>query len=84
MGEISCLCKKIFMASGKFRIKTNNDWNTVYYRFKQGSQFDAEISTGIQVPKGRWSITKQQVLSTREINYKYKIWRVGEFHTEGI
>lgn len=81
MGEMLYLCKKIFMASGKFRIKTNNDWNTVYYRFKQGSQFDAEISTGIQVPKGRWSITKQQVLSTREINYKTINIKFGELES---
>jgi hypothetical protein len=39
------------MASGKFRIKTNNDWNTIYYRFKQGGQFDLELSTKIQAPK---------------------------------
>ena len=57
------------MASGKFRIKTNNDWNTIYYRFKQGGQFDAEISTGIQVPKGRWSAAKQKVLPTKELNH---------------
>lgn len=57
------------MATGKFRIKTKNEWNTIYYRFKQGGQFDAEISTGIQVPKGRWSAAKQKVLPTKELNH---------------
>lgn len=56
------------MATGKFRIKTDNDWNTIYYRFKQGGQFDAEISTGLQVPKGRWSAAKQKILATKELN----------------
>lgn len=57
------------MASGKFRVKTSNDWNTIYYRFKQGGQFDAEISIGIQVPLGRWSASKQKVLVTKEIDH---------------
>jgi integrase len=57
------------MATGKFRLKTDNDWNTIYYRFKQGKLFDIEISTGIQVPKGRWSDVKQEVLTTKEISF---------------
>jgi hypothetical protein len=40
------------MASGKFRLKTDNDWNSIFFRFKQGKQFDIETSTGIQAPKG--------------------------------
>ncbi|MFE3847259.1 phage integrase SAM-like domain-containing protein [Flavobacterium sp. LB3P45] len=55
------------MATGSYRIKTANDLNSIYYRFKQGNQFDVEISTGIQVPKGRWSVSKEQVLSTLEV-----------------
>ncbi|WP_225035262.1 phage integrase SAM-like domain-containing protein [Winogradskyella sp. SM1960] len=58
------------MASGKFRIKTDNEWNTIYYRFKQGGQFDIELSTGIQTPKGRWSQSKQKILDTPKINFK--------------
>ena len=58
------------MASGKFRIKTNNDWNTIYYRFKQGGQFDLELSTKIQAPKNRWSQSKQKILTTHEINFR--------------
>ena len=58
------------MASGKFRIKTNNDWNTIYYRFKQGVQFDLELSTKIQAPKNRWSQSKQKILTTHEINFR--------------
>ena len=58
------------MATGKFRTKTDNDWNTIYFRFKQGKKFDLESSIGIQVPKGRWSVTKQEILATNQINFK--------------
>lgn len=58
------------MASGKFRVKTDNDWNTIFYRFKQGKKFDIEISTGIQTPKNRWSVTKQLILPTIDVDYK--------------
>lgn len=58
------------MATGKFRIKTKNDWNTIFYRFKHSNQFDIECSIGIQVPDKRWSDTKQEVLNTTEIDYK--------------
>jgi hypothetical protein len=58
------------MAAGSFRIKTKNDWNSIYFRFKQGKSFDIEISTGVQIPKGRWSEPKQEVLMTGEVNYK--------------
>ncbi|PXY45231.1 tyrosine-type recombinase/integrase [Flavobacterium hydrophilum] len=58
------------MATGSYRIKTANDQNSIYYRFKQGAQFDVEISTDIQVPDGRWSSTKQQVLPTIDVDYK--------------
>jgi integrase len=55
------------MATGSYRLKTSNDLNSIYYRFKQGNQFDVEISTDIQVPKGRWSPSKQQALPSLEI-----------------
>lgn len=58
------------MATGSYRIKTTNDLNSIYYRFKRGAQFDVEITTDIQVPRGRWSSTKQQVLPTTEVDYK--------------
>jgi integrase len=58
------------MAAGKYRIKTDNDWNSIYFRFKQGKQFDCETSTGLQCPKGRWSPAKQEVLTTKELNFK--------------
>jgi len=67
------------MATGKFRLKTNNDWNTIFFRFKQGKQFDIETSTGIQVPKGRWSDAKQEILATKEINYKSTNIKLKEF-----
>ena len=57
------------MATGKFRLRTNNDWNTIYYRFKQGYQFDIERARGIEVPKGRWSDAKQEILTTKDIPY---------------
>lgn len=58
------------MASVRYRIKTNNDWNAIYIRFKQGKQFDVEISTGLQIPKDRWSNAKQNVLATIDVDYK--------------
>lgn len=58
------------MATGNYRIKTNNDLNSIYYRFKQGKQFDAEISTNLQVPRGRWSSAKQQVLPTTDVDFE--------------
>lgn len=58
------------MATGSFRVKGNKEWNSIYFRFKQGKQFDFEISTKISVPKNRWSKTKQEVLPTIEVNYK--------------
>jgi hypothetical protein len=67
------------MATGKFRLKTNNDWNTIFFRFKQGKQFDIETSTGIQVPKGRWSDIKQEILTTKEVSFKDLNVKLKEF-----
>ncbi|MCL9804901.1 site-specific integrase [Flavobacterium amniphilum] len=58
------------MATSKFRIKTSNDWNTIFYRFKHSNKFDIECSTGIQIPNKRWSNSKQEVLQTNDINFK--------------
>lgn len=69
------------MASGKFIIQTDNDWNTVFFRFKQGNQFDIKTSTGLQVPKGRWSDVKQEILATNEMHYKAMNVKLKEFQT---
>jgi integrase len=58
------------MATGKFRVRTSNEWNTIFYRFKQGDTFDFEISTGIKIPNKRWSDTKQMVLATIDVDFK--------------
>ena len=56
------------MATGSFRVKTNNDWNTIYYRFKNSKEFDLECSTGLKAPNKRWSSSKQEVLPTKDID----------------
>lgn len=53
------------MATGKFRVKTNNEWNTIYYRFKHSNDFDIECSTGLKVPNKRWSNVKSEVLTSK-------------------
>lgn len=59
------------MASINYRLKKGkSEWSSIYLRFKQGNQFDTEVSTGLECPKDRWSISKQEVLSTIELNYK--------------
>jgi integrase len=52
------------MATGSYRVKTKNEWNAIYYRFKQSNEFDIECSTGLQIPNNRWSKTKAEVLQT--------------------
>lgn len=56
------------MATGSFRVKTNNNWNAIYYRFKQSQIFDIECSTGLKIPNKRWSTTKSEVLPTKDFN----------------
>lgn len=56
------------MATGKFRVKTNNEWNTIYYRFKHSNDFDIEISTGLKAPNKRWSEAKSEVLSSKDFD----------------
>ncbi|OBQ56511.1 site-specific integrase [Tamlana sp. s12] len=58
------------MASTQYRIKTNNKSNSIFLRFKQGSQFDTEASTGIKAPKGKFSSSLQRINPTDEVNYK--------------
>lgn len=69
------------MATGNYRLKTDKDWNSIYFRFKQGKQFDIELSTGIEAPKGRWSSAKQEILSTAEMDYKSANVKLKEFNT---
>ena len=69
------------MATGNYRLKTDKDWNSIYFRFKQGKQFDIELSTGIETPKGRWSASKQEILSTAEMDYKAANVKLKEFST---
>lgn len=57
------------MPTSSYRIKTNSKLNSIYYRFKQGNQFDFESSTGIKVPKGKWSSSLQRINYTEEIDY---------------
>jgi integrase len=57
------------MASVKYKTKTKNDFNSIFIRFKDGLKFDIELSTGIKVPKNRWSATKQSVLETTIVDY---------------
>ena len=58
------------MASGTYRIKKGKkDWATIYFRFKQGAKFDFELSTKIQIPKDRWSKSKQEILETNKVDY---------------
>ena len=59
------------MASINYRLKKGkSEWSSIYLRFKQGNQFDTEVSTGLECPNNRWSLSKQEVLSTIELNYR--------------
>lgn len=58
------------MATGKFKIKTANDWNSIFYRFKESKIFDIECTIGVQIPNKRWSDSKQEVLATKDVDYK--------------
>lgn len=70
------------MASINYRLKKGkSDWSSIYLRFKQGSQFDTEVSTGLECPINRWSNSKQEVLSTIELNYKEVNKKLSELKT---
>lgn len=69
------------MATGKFKLQKDNDWNAIFYRFKQGGKFDIISSIGIQIPKGRWSDPKQEVLPTQFVNYKDINIKLKEFNS---
>lgn len=57
------------MATLSFRIRTNKANNSIYIRFKQGNLFDIEVSTGIIVPKGKWSYKLQRIKYTENVDF---------------
>jgi integrase len=61
--------KGIDMATVHLRVKTNNEWNTIYFRFKQSKVFDIECSSGLKIPNKRWSTIKSEVLPTKNFNH---------------
>lgn len=68
------------MASIKYRLKSNkSDWASIYVRFKQGNQFDTEAITSLDCPVERWSESKQEVLSTKLLNYTEVNKKLSEF-----
>lgn len=69
------------MATGRYKLQKDNDWNTIFFRFKQGKQFDIITSIGIEVPRGRWSDPKQEILATPLIDYKKVNIKLKEFKT---
>lgn len=52
----------------RYRVKSNNTFNSLYIRFKKGNHFDFETSTGIKIPKGKWSVKLQKVNQTNKID----------------
>jgi integrase len=69
------------MATGRYKIQKDNDWNAIFYRFKQGGKFDIISSIGIQIPKGRWSDSKQEVLPTPLVKHKDINIKLKEFNS---
>lgn len=58
------------MATVTFRLKTSNEFNTIYLRLRVGRTTDLEIAIDdYKCPKDRWSATKQQILPTSLLNY---------------
>lgn len=57
------------MTKINYRIKKNNDWNSIFIRFREGYSLDYEISTKLKSPKDRWSQSKQCLLSTESVDY---------------
>lgn len=59
------------MATARFRIKTQNELNTIYFRLRIGRTNDFEISLDdFKCPKDRWSNSKQQILPTDIVDYR--------------
>ena len=57
------------MASINYRIKGKANPGTIRIRFKQGADFDFEISTGLKVNLEHWSSAKQRVKNSLAANY---------------
>lgn len=58
------------MATGNFRLKTDSELNTIYYRVRNGKNFDFEIALdNFKCPKGRWSVSRQLVLANSNVDY---------------
>ena len=58
------------MASVNYRVRRSNKGETIYIRFKPGMGGDFEVSTGIKVPKGKWSNKLQRINQTDKIDYE--------------
>ena len=68
LGVILYICTKyLFMASVRYVLKTDSKWNAIYMRFKHGGE-DNLISTGIKVPKGKFSKSLQRINYTDEVD----------------
>lgn len=58
------------MATGNFRLKTDSELNTIYYRLRNGKNCDYEIALeNLKCPKGRWSVSRQLILANSIVNY---------------
>lgn len=58
------------MATVSFRIKGVEESAGIKIRFKQGDQFDYELSTGLKVNRKHWSNKQQQVKNIIDATYK--------------
>ena len=58
------------MASVRFRTKNSKREESIYLRFKPGLKGDYEVSTGIKVPKGKFSNALQRINQTDRVDYE--------------
>lgn len=58
------------MASVRFRTKNSKREESIYLRFKPGLKGDYEVSTGIKVPKGKFSNALQRINQTDKVDYE--------------
>lgn len=61
------------MASVNYRIKGKANPATIRIRFKQGTDFDYEISTGLKVTLEHWSTAKQRVKNMLAADYAAEV-----------
>lgn len=57
------------MASISYRTRKNNKGESIYLRFKPGQGGDYEVSTGIVVPKDKFSDKLQRINQTDKVDY---------------